>query len=286
MRFLATFQTYDFLDTLVSLTAAFILGTLIGAERQYRLRTAGLRTNVLVAVSAAAFVDLAMHLTAEEGAVRVIAYVVSGIGFLGAGVIMKEGMNVRGLNTAATLWGSAAVGSCAGADMIAQATALTVFVLAGNTLLRPLVNAINRSPLDEKASEATYEFMLTVDAASMSDMRELLVEKLEAAQYPVSDVNVIDRADDVVEIVATLVSTAVDARELDAVAADLARRAARDMGCQHKGLIGAECLSLIPCFPSQFLNCGIMGWSAPGTFAVTARCLSTKATNGCRDDLR
>ncbi|MCR6733043.1 MAG: MgtC/SapB family protein [Afipia sp.] len=224
MRFLATFQTYDFLDTLVSLTAAFILGTLIGAERQYRLRTAGLRTNVLVAVSAAAFVDLAMHLTAEEGAVRVIAYVVSGIGFLGAGVIMKEGMNVRGLNTAATLWGSAAVGSCAGADMIAQATALTVFVLAGNTLLRPLVNAINRSPLDEKASEATYEFMLTVDAASMSDMRELLVEKLEAAQYPVSDVNVIDRADNVVEIVATLVSTAVDARELDAVAADLARR--------------------------------------------------------------
>ncbi len=224
MRFLTTFQIYDFLDTLVSLTAAFVLGTLIGAERQYRLRTAGLRTNVLVAVGAAAFVDLAMHLAGADGAVRVIAYVVSGIGFLGAGVIMKEGTNVRGLNTAATLWGSAAVGSCAGADMIAQAAALTAFVLAGNTLLRPLVNAINRSPLDAQASEATYEFMLTVDAASMSEMRELLVAKLEAAQYPVSDVNVIDRADDVVEIVATLVSTAVEAKELDAVAADLARR--------------------------------------------------------------
>lgn len=224
MRFLTTFQIYDFLDTLASLTTAFVLGTLIGAERQYRLRTAGLRTNVLVAVSAAAFVDLAMHLAAADGAVRVIAYVVSGIGFLGAGVIMKEGMNVRGLNTAATLWGSAAVGCCAGADMIAQAAALTVFVLAGNTLLRPLVNAINRSPLDERASEATYEFMLTVDAASMSDLRELLVEKLEAAQYPVGDVNVVDRAEGVVEIVATLVSTAVEAKELDAVAADLARR--------------------------------------------------------------
>lgn len=224
MRFLATFQVYDFLDTLVSLTTAFILGTLIGAERQYRLRTAGLRTNVLVAVGAAAFVDLAMHLAGADGAVRVIAYVVSGIGFLGAGVIMKEGMNVRGLNTAATLWGSAAVGSCAGADLVAQAAALTAFVLAGNTLLRPLVNAINRRPLDERASEATYEFMLTVDAAVMSDMRELLVEKLGAAQYPVGDVNVIDRAGDVVEIVATLVSTAVDSKELDAVAADLARR--------------------------------------------------------------
>jgi len=224
MRFLTTFQLYDFLDTLVSLTAAFVLGTLIGAERQYRLRTAGLRTNVLVAVGAAAFVDLAMQLAGADGAVRVIAYVVSGIGFLGAGVIMKEGMNVRGLNTAATLWSSAAVGCCAGADMLAQAVALTAFVLAGNTLLRPLVNAINRSPLDERASEATYEFMLTVDAASMSDLRERLVEKLEAAQYPVSDINVIDRAEGVVEIVATLVSTAVEAKELDAVAADLARR--------------------------------------------------------------
>lgn len=224
MRFLTTFQSADFLDTLVSLTAAFVLGTLIGAERQYRLRTAGLRTNVLVAVGAAAFVDLAMHLADSDGAVRVIAYVVSGIGFLGAGVIMKEGMNVRGLNTAATLWGSAAVGCCAGADMVAQAVALTAFVLAGNTLLRPLVNAINRSPLDERASEATYEIRLTVDAALMDAVRDLLAERLEAAKYPVSDVNVIERAEDVVEIVATLVSTAVDAKELDAVAVDLARR--------------------------------------------------------------
>src|ERR1700736_746116 len=127
MRFLETLQTADFIDTLISLSAAFVLGTLIGA-------------------------------------VRVIAYVVSGIGFLGAGVIMKEGTNVRGLNTAATLWASAAVGSCAGADMLAQAAALTVFVLAGNTLLRPLVNAINRAPIDEQASEATYFVKLLVDA--------------------------------------------------------------------------------------------------------------------------
>src|ERR1700710_395546 len=106
MRFLVTFQTADFIDTLVSLSAAFVLSTLFGADRQYRLRWAGLRTNVLVAVGAAAFVDLAMHLAAAEGAVRVISYVGSGIGFLGAGVIMKEGTNVRGLNTAGTLWGS------------------------------------------------------------------------------------------------------------------------------------------------------------------------------------
>jgi putative Mg2+ transporter-C (MgtC) family protein len=224
MRFLATFQTYDFLDTLLSLTTAFVLGTLIGAERQYRQRTAGLRTNVLVAVGAAAFVDLAMQLAGSDGAVRVIAYVVSGIGFLGAGVIMKEGTNVRGLNTAATLWGSAAVGCCAGADMIAQALALTVFVLAGNTLLRPLVNAINRAPLDEKSSEATYYFKLTVSDQALAGLRDYLVERLEAAHYPVANIEVVDLGDDQQEITAMLVSTAIDPRELDVVVADLQRR--------------------------------------------------------------
>ncbi|WP_213773105.1 MgtC/SapB family protein [Bradyrhizobium sp. dw_78] len=223
MRFLTTFQLYDFLDTLVSLASAFVLGTLIGAERQYRQRTAGLRTNVLVAVGAAAFVDLAMHLSGNDGAVRVIAYVVSGIGFLGAGVIMKQGMDVRGLNTAATLWASAAVGSCAGADMIAQAAALTVFILAGNTLLRPLVNAINRIPVNEQALEATYQFKLTVTPEALPDMRDRLVERLESAKYPVADVDVVEHGDDLLEIVATLVSTAIEPRELDEVVTDLER---------------------------------------------------------------
>ena len=223
MRFLTTFQLYDFLDTLVSLSSAFVLGTLIGAERQYRQRTAGLRTNVLVAVGAAAFVDLAMHLSGNDGAVRVIAYVVSGIGFLGAGVIMKQGMDVRGLNTAATLWASAAVGSCAGADMVAQATLLTVFILAGNTLLRPLVNAINRIPLNEQAIEATYAFKLAVTPEALPDMRDHLVERLERANYPVADVNVVEHGDDFLEIVSTLVSTTIDPKDLDQVVTDLER---------------------------------------------------------------
>jgi putative Mg2+ transporter-C (MgtC) family protein len=200
-----------------------VLGTLIGAERQYRLRTAGLRTNVLVAVGAAAFVDLAMHLTAADGAVRVISYVVSGIGFLGAGVIMKEGTNVRGLNTAATLWASAAVGCCAGADMLAQAAALTLFVLAGNTLLRPLVNAINRAPIDEQASEATYSLKLLVNEDAAAGLRDQLVERLEAAKYPVAEVEEIERGD-LQEIVATLVSTAVEAKELDLVVSELQQK--------------------------------------------------------------
>ncbi|MEN5366319.1 MgtC/SapB family protein [Stenotrophomonas sp. TWI273] len=224
MRFIQTFELYPFLDTVVSLVAAFVLGTLIGAERQYRQRTAGLRTNVLVAVGAAAFVDLGMRIAGNAEAVRVISYVVSGVGFLGAGVIMKEGMNVRGLNTAATLWCSAAVGACTGADMLAEGALLTVLIIAGNTLLRPLVNAINRIPINEAASEATYEVRLSVDPAATPLARERLVDALEAAQYPVSDVQVIEHADGPVELVAILVSTAVSADELDAVVARLQRQ--------------------------------------------------------------
>src|ERR1700722_18541145 len=146
---LAWFLNSPFAHTIAGLGTAFVLATLIGAERQWRQRTAGLRTNVLVAVGAAAFSDLGTRLLGPEGATRIISYIVSGIGFLGAGVILKEGTNVRGLNTAATLWSSAGVGAFSGSGLVIEAVVLTGFVLAGNTLLRPLVNYINRKPLDE-----------------------------------------------------------------------------------------------------------------------------------------
>lgn len=223
MQFIHTFQLRDFLDTIVSLLAAFVLGTMIGAERQYRQRSAGLRTNVLVCVGAAAFVDLGNRLTGAEGSVRVIAYVVSGIGFLGAGAIMKEGMNVRGLNTAATMWSTAAVGAFAGADMVAQSIALTIFVLAGNTLLRPLVNAIDRIPLSESSSEATYEISVTTDAKHAAQIRDSLNERLEAASYPVRETSILFRSDDNVEVAAVLVPLAAEPDDLDQIVADLSK---------------------------------------------------------------
>lgn len=223
------FQLAPFLDTLVSLAAAFVLGTLIGAERQYRQRTAGLRTNALVALGAAAFVDLGMSLEASAGATRVLAYVVSGVGFLGAGVIMKEGTNIRGLNTAATLWCSAAVGAFAGADRIAEAALLAVLVLVGNTVLRPLVNVINRTPIDAGQTEATYKVHVTAMDDVRDDVRDVLTERLEAADYPVRDSEVLERDDDEVEIVATLAATSVPAADLDAIVASLEK----ETGVRH-----------------------------------------------------
>ncbi|MFG1479221.1 MgtC/SapB family protein [Xanthobacter sp. V4C-4] len=223
MRFIESFEMVSFLDTIVSLGAAFLLGTLIGAERQYRQRTAGLRTNVLVAVGSAAFADLAARVGSPQDAMRVVANVVTGVGFLGAGVIMKEGLNVRGLNTAATLWCSAAVGACTGTDMLAEAILITFIIIAGNTVLRPLAAAIDRIPLDERASEVTYEVRVSTDAASAADVRDLVSDALDAAKYPAGDVVTMGQPGGGVDIVAKLVSTAVNRAELDAVVERLER---------------------------------------------------------------
>ena len=109
------------------------------------------------------------------------------------------------------------------ADLAIEAVTLTAFVLAGNTLLRPLVNAINRAPLDERATEAVYEVRLTAAAGERDEARDLLEAQLEAANYPVREIDVAEREPDAVEIIATLVATAADPRELDAVVAALAK---------------------------------------------------------------
>jgi len=210
------------LDTLVSLITAFLLGAVIGFERQYRQRTAGLRTNVLVAVGAAIFVDMANRLYGHEGAVRVVAYVVSGIGFLGAGVIMREGGNVRGLNTAATLWGSAAVGACAGADLILEATLGAMFVLAANTIVRPVVNRMNRRPIDTAALEVTNTIYVIAVKEKQKQARQLLEQALEEANYPIGDLVIHSFGTNEVEIEATLTPTSIDGDELDRVTRQLA----------------------------------------------------------------
>ncbi len=210
-----------FLQTFFALLVAFVLGTAIGFERQWRQRNAGLRTNVLVAVGAAAFSDLGFRLLGADGATRIISYVVSGIGFLGAGVILKDGGSIRGLNTAATLWCSAAVGTFAGARMPLEATTVAGFVLAGNTLLRPLVDWVNRRPITPDTTEAEYSVHVTCLPANVSAVRDLLDEVLTEHNYPVRDIQTQAQGDDQVELVAELVSTSASTEELEHVATTL-----------------------------------------------------------------
>lgn len=214
LRLVETFQSASFADTTVSYLAAFLFGTLIGAERQYRQRTAGLRTNALVAIGASAFVDLGRRLGGDVESIRVIAYVVSGIGFLGAGVIMKEGTNVRGLNTAATLWCSAAVGAIAGSDLLAEAALLTACVLGANTVLRPLVEAINRIPVAGRVLEASYTVTIVGDGHP-GVLADMLEERLASAKMPVAEVTTREQGNGKVEVDALLMLTNADSDELD-----------------------------------------------------------------------
>jgi putative Mg2+ transporter-C (MgtC) family protein len=210
------------LDSSVSLGAAFLLGAVIGFERQFRQRTAGLRTNTLVAVGAAAFVDIASRLGGTTGAYHVVAYVVSGVGFLGAATILKEGLNMRGLNTAATLWGSAAVGACAGADLIVEAVLVSAFVVASNTLLRPAVNYINRLPLDAARTELSHTVYAICAHDRQTQVRLRLEHLLKSAGYPIREIKAHPFDVDEVEIEAHLLASSVEINELDDVITQLA----------------------------------------------------------------
>ena len=211
-------------DTAVSLSAAFLFGGLIGLERQYRQRTAGLRTNILVAVGAAIFVDAANRLTGHDGAIHVMAYVVSGIGFLGAGVIIREEGNVRGINTAATLWASGAVGACAGADLILEAGLATLFILAANTLLRPVVRFINKQPLDTDSVEVTNSVYIITPKHAQKIALKQFIKTLEKAGYQAQDVEVHQFGNDEVEIRAVLTDAAVDGDAMDVLIDQIASK--------------------------------------------------------------
>lgn len=118
------------------LVIALGAGFLIGFERSWHHKSAGLRTITLVTIGSALYVMLSIYITQTEGDVtRIIAQVVSGIGFLGAGIIFKEGVNVHGLTTAATVWCSSAIGCLAGAGYHIEAIVSTVLVLAINSVM-------------------------------------------------------------------------------------------------------------------------------------------------------
>ncbi|MCL8535411.1 MgtC/SapB family protein [Chryseobacterium gallinarum] len=130
-------NTFEF--TLRLLTA-FCLGAGIGFERQWRKKNAGLRTNTLVCIGSAAFVLVALKI-GGDAAGRITSYIVSGIGFLGGGVIMKDGFTVRGLNTAATLWCSASIGALCALGYPKEAVITVFFIVSTNIFLRPSLSS-------------------------------------------------------------------------------------------------------------------------------------------------
>jgi putative Mg2+ transporter-C (MgtC) family protein len=165
-------------DLLVRVGLATVLGVAIGFERQWRSRMAGLQTMALVSMGASLFLILSAYsFNQEANRLTVAAQIVSGIGFLGAGVIMKQGLSVTGLNTAATLWATGAVGALAGAWMWREAIAGATVVVAGNWFLQPLANHMDRRHAKNGSREATpsdYILEAVCLRAVEADIKELL----------------------------------------------------------------------------------------------------------------
>ncbi|HMS94520.1 MAG TPA: MgtC/SapB family protein [Tabrizicola sp.] len=163
-------------------------GAVIGSERQVRQRMAGLRTNALVALGAASFVIFSGLFPDEVSHTRVAAQIVSGIGFLGAGIIFRDGFNIHGLNTAATLWCSAGVGMMAGAGAWDLAVLLMVMVVFVNLGLRPLVKFLKRHTRAGVPLSRGYRVIVTVPEALEGGTRSLMLRTLTLGGLHLSEI--------------------------------------------------------------------------------------------------
>ncbi len=202
----------EHLEFALRLAVAFLLGSALGFERQWRQRMAGLRTNTLVATGSALFVMLSVLTPDDASPTRISAQVVSGIGFLAGGVILKEGLSVRGLNTAATIWCAAAIGALAGAGFISEAFMGAIAVLISNTVLRPLGYRINQQPLENTELELCYVCSLMCHSKDEAHVRALLLQSLSTSKMKLRSLSSEDIEDavDKVEVEAEMVTQTRD----------------------------------------------------------------------------
>ena len=169
----------DFASFAADVGVAFGLGVAIGFERELRNHEAGLRTNALVALGAGLFVSLSRWTVAEGDPTRIAGQVVTGVGFLAGGVIIRDGFNIRGLNTAATLWCTAAIGTLAGSGFPLAAAFGTAVVLTLHIVLRPVTNLFDAWIRRHALGAATYRLKFSVADAHAIALRSAIISELE-----------------------------------------------------------------------------------------------------------
>lgn len=172
----------DYLDFLMRISVCFVLGIIIGLERQYRRKTAGIRTITLVSLGAFLFVSIS-NLSQTGDVTRIAAQVVSGIGFLGAGVILRDGTNIRGLNTAATLWCSAAIGALTALGLLSEAVVGVAYILMANLFLRFISRKLLKNTIHTKITN----YILTIFCKDEKEdaIKNSLVQKLKFHQISI-----------------------------------------------------------------------------------------------------
>lgn len=193
------------------LIMAAFLGSIIGYERETMNRTAGLRTHVMTAIGSALFTMLSIYffdygLYARDPA-RVAAQIVSGIGFLGAGAIMKNGSNIKGLTTASTLWAVAAIGMACGVGAFRLATASCLITLLGLILLRKIEDHLtgkNTVKINAAFPESTDSELIYQEIKSFSkEISKFEIEK-EDKEINIYAVFTVDKITDTNELKAKL----------------------------------------------------------------------------------
>jgi len=134
------------LEEILALVVAVVLGGLVGLEREINGKPAGIRTNILICLGAAAFTIVSKHLGVElnNGDPRIAAGIVTGVGFLGAGVLIQEGSGIHGLTTAASIWLVASIGVACGAGLYRLAVVVTLLALLALFGLLPLTRMIRK----------------------------------------------------------------------------------------------------------------------------------------------
>lgn len=204
---------------LLRIILAFFLGGLIGFERQKRQRMAGMRTNVLVSIGAFLFVTLSMTIDGEGSPTRMAAQVISGIGFLGGGVIIRDGLNVRGLNTAATLWCSAAIGVLTSAGLIIEATVGTLFILLANVYLRTFIRRFDDPSKVYEENENIYMLRVICSSNVEFHIRALLIHMLQSEEILLTNLESEDvESTNLVEVVARVMSLGKNNSVLEKIA--------------------------------------------------------------------
>jgi putative Mg2+ transporter-C (MgtC) family protein len=191
---------------LVNVVLALVLGAIIGIERQWNQKVAGLKTNTLVCLGSSLFVSLSGLITGTTDHTRMAAQVISGIGFIGAGVMFKEGVNVKGLNTAATLWCAGAIGTLAGSGYHLEATTGTLLVVVTHLSFRPLAKFLTRiNMVDVKDDEQYYTLHVVTSKNEMSAIKTILITELSQENMVVNALQTV-KSDKKRELIAHIIA--------------------------------------------------------------------------------
>jgi len=188
------------LDFTIRIAASALFGFLIGFERQLTGHPAGIRTNVLVSLGSCIFVILSF-IIATPDQTRIAGQIVTGLGFLCSGIIFKDGVNVRGLNTAATIWCTAAIGVLASSGYILFAFVATLLLVAANVILRPISNKI--TPLFDETGKC-YQITTICAEDKKKIIRAIIMDYISSSKLVLTDLECKNVTEDKVKIVAKM----------------------------------------------------------------------------------